>query len=73
VLQLDHNGNRIKAVRWAARGGDKLPKDFPTDLDGSIAIVVLSRWNASKPDFSVEQAVIVQPPLEQQKEEEESA
>jgi hypothetical protein len=72
-VQLDHNGNRIKGVRWAVRGGDKLPKDFPTELDGSIAITVLSRWNASKPDFSVESAVIVQPPLEQQKEEEESA
>jgi DNA-directed DNA polymerase III PolC len=72
-LQIDHSGYRIKGVRWAVRGGDKLPKDFPQeDLAGSVAIVVLSRWNASKPDFSVDSAVIVQPPLVQ-KDEEESA
>ena len=69
-ILVDHGGNRIKAVRWAVRGGEKLPKDFPKDdLDGSVAIVLLSRWNAAKPDFSVESVVIVQPPLVQKEEE----
>jgi hypothetical protein len=61
-LFVDVDGGRFKAVKWAGKNG-KLPSDFPDDLSGSIAILLLNRWNDKKPDFSVDDAIVVQPPL----------
>jgi len=61
-LFVDLDGGRFKVVKWAGKNG-KLPADFPDDLTGSIAILLLNRWNDKKPDFSVDDVLVVQPPL----------
>jgi DNA-directed DNA polymerase III PolC len=58
----DLDGGRFKVVKWAGRNG-KLPSDFPDELSGSVAILLLNRWNDKKPDFSVDEVILVQPPL----------
>jgi DNA polymerase III alpha subunit len=61
-LLLDHEGGRIKAVKWPDRKTGRLPHDFPENLEGSIAIVLLSKWNEAKP-FTIEDVVVVAEPL----------
>jgi hypothetical protein len=68
-LSIDLDGGRFRVVKWPGKNG-KLPSDFPEDLTGSIAILVLTRWNEKKPDFSVDQAIVVQPSLSLAEEEE---
>ncbi len=59
------DGGRFKSVKWGNKQSGKLPKDFPTDFKGAVAIVVMSRWSEKKPDFGIERIFVVQPPLEE--------
>jgi len=61
-LMMDHSGMQIKAVKWGSRESGKLPKGWKDDLTGCIAIVLMNKWNESKP-FGVESIEVVQEAL----------
>jgi DNA-directed DNA polymerase III PolC len=69
-LILDHDGSRIKTVKWPDNKG-KLPREFDAPFEESIVIASLER-RRDKQDFSCKKIVLVQGPLGEAEEEEES-
>lgn len=66
-ITFDHDGGRIKAVKWPLRNG-KLPQDWPTDCEGAVVVAILTRPSDQKP-FVLDDMIIVEPPLSEEKEE----
>jgi DNA-directed DNA polymerase III PolC len=62
-LTIDHDGSRIVAVKWPNKQTGKLPPALRNvTLEGSIAIVLLSKYREDKP-FTIDDIVMVVPPL----------
>jgi hypothetical protein len=69
-LILDHDGSRIKTVKWPNNKG-KLPPEFDASFEESIVIATLER-RRDKKDFSLNKILMVQGPLVEAEETEES-
>lgn len=66
---LDVDGNRHEWVKWPPRGKNAIDKKFDEPLTGAIVVALLSRWNEKK-GFAIDDVIIVQPPLSDEKPEE---
>lgn len=60
---LDISGIRKKFVKWPGRNSDKLKPVFKQNMLGGIVVVVLTKYEEGR-DPSVEDVIVIQPPLE---------
>jgi DNA polymerase III alpha subunit len=59
-LVLDVDGEQFSFVKWANYETGR--QTMPSGLEGSVAIVLLTRWKKDRP-FGIDAAVVVSPPL----------
>jgi hypothetical protein len=66
-VSLDVEGGRFQLVKWPNKE-KKVPDIFKGKIEGSIAIVILSKY---KPEgsFSIDDIVVIEPPLEHEEKE----
>lgn len=69
-LKLDVGGGRFEYVQWPSKDDGKVQEKYHQSLKGAIVIAVLNKWQLNRP-FSLQDIVVVQPPLGEEKEEEE--
>lgn len=67
-LRLDVGGGRFEYVQWPRKDEKKVDAKYHQPLKGAVVIAVLNKWNNSKP-FSLQDIVVVQPPMSDSKEE----
>ncbi|CAB4127283.1 DNA polymerase III subunit alpha [uncultured Caudovirales phage] len=60
-FEIDVVGNRLKLVKWPNQQGS-IPAVFKTKLKGAIVVALLSKYREDRP-FALEDIVVVQPPL----------
>jgi DNA polymerase III alpha subunit len=62
VVTLDVDGETFNFVMWPPRGSNNLPESVPKELDGAVAIALLSRWTTERP-FAIDDLVILRGPF----------
>lgn len=61
-LVIDIEGSKFKFVKWPGRDGT-LPEGWTQSIKSAVAILVLTKYNSSKP-FSIDDLQVVSPPID---------
>lgn len=67
-LTVDVNGTRYTWVKWPDKQG-KLPANFSDNMKGALVLLVISKWDKSRP-FAIEDVIIAHAPYSDKTEEE---
>ena len=67
-IRLDIGGGRYEFVQWPKKDTGKVSDTYRQPLKGAVVVAVLNKWREDKP-FSLNDILVVAPPLSAKKEE----